>query len=196
MFRNNNSNKCNLQTIKNNKLMNDGRNSTFIDMAKMKRNELICDERALIHLRQIDEICRIIKEKMEYGEYDPTEKFKSENDVISIFARLGAGKTTFVKSLKKMIREQQVFVYRNDGEYSIDNLAAERAIRPQTIQRKGSLFFGSVQGALRSAMYNTFIQTCKQVGVSFRQYFKALLKAVKSGRTDYENLLPMTICLD
>ena len=98
---------------------------------------------------------------MEYGEYDPTEKFKSENDVISIFARLGAGKTTFVKSLKKMIREQQVFVYRNDGEYSIDNLAAERAIRPQTIQRKGSLFFGSVQGALKSAMFNTFIQTCK-----------------------------------
>ena len=91
---------------------------------------------------------------------------------------------------------KQVFAYRNDGEYSIDNLAAERAIRPQTIQRKGSLFFGSVQGALRSAMYNTFIQTCKQVGVSFRQYFKALLKAVKSGRTDYENLLPMTICLD
>ena len=91
---------------------------------------------------------------------------------------------------------KQVFAYRNDGEYTIDNLAAERAIRPQTIQRKGSLFFGSVQGALRSAMYNTFIQTCKQVGVSFRQYFKALLKAVKSGRTDYENLLPMTICLD
>ena len=81
---------------------------------------------------------------------------------------------------------KQVFAYRNDGEYSIDNLAAERAIRPQTIQRKGSLFFGSVQGALRSAMYNTFIQTCKQVEVSFRQYFKALLKAVKSGRTDYE----------
>lgn len=35
---------------------------------------------------------------------------------------------------------KQVFAYRNDGEYSIDNLAAERAIRPQTIQRKGSLF--------------------------------------------------------
>lgn len=91
---------------------------------------------------------------------------------------------------------KQVFAYRNDGEYTIDNLAAERAIRPQTIQRKGSLFFGSVQGALRSAMYNTFIQTCKQVGVSFRQYFKFLLKAVKAGRTDYENLLPMTICLN
>ena len=91
---------------------------------------------------------------------------------------------------------QQVFAYRNDGEYTIDNLAAERAIRPQTIQRKGSLFFGSVQGVLRSAMYNTFIQTCKQVGVSFRQYFKALLKAVKSGRMDYEKLFSMIISLD
>ena len=91
---------------------------------------------------------------------------------------------------------KQVFAYRNDGEYTIDNLAAERAIRPQTIQRKGSLFFGSVQGALRSAMYNTFIQTCKQAGIPFRHYFKALLRAVKLGRTDYENLLPMTICLN
>lgn len=79
---------------------------------------------------------------------------------------------------------------RND-EYAMDNLAAERAIRSRTIQRKGYMFFGSVQGALRSVMYNTFIQTCKQVGVSFRQYFKALLKAVKAGRTNYENLLPM-----
>ena len=58
---------------------------------------------------------------------------------------------------------KQVFAYRNDGEYSIDNLAAERAIRPQTIQRKGSLFFGSVQGALRSAMYNTFIRLASKL---------------------------------
>ena len=49
---------------------------------------------------------------------------------------------------------KQVFAYRNDGEYSIDNLAAERTIRPQTIQRKGSLFFGSVQGALRHANHS------------------------------------------
>lgn len=28
------------------------------------------------------------------------------------------------------------------------------------------------------------------------KYLKALLKAVKSGRTDYENLLPMTISLE
>ena len=81
-----------------------------------------------------------------------------------------------------------------DAKEKNRQLEAEREKNAK--ERKGSLFFGSVQGALRSAMYNTFIQTCKQVGVSFRQYFKFLLKAVKYGRTDYENLLPMTICLD
>lgn len=54
--------------------MNDGRYSTFIDMKKMKENGLICDEKALIHQRQIDEICRIIKERMEYGEYYPYQR--------------------------------------------------------------------------------------------------------------------------
>lgn len=82
--------------------------------------------------------------------------------------------------------------------YKREDLYVEKGYDAEKIKemRNDELFFGSVQGALRSAMYNTFIQTCKQVGVSFRQYFKALLKAVKSGRTDYENLLPMTICLD
>ena len=88
----------------------------------------------------------------------------------------------------------QIFAYRNDGEYSIDNMAAERAIRPITVQRKNSLFFGSVKGIQNSAIYNTFIETCKQVGVSFRDYFCRLLKELKKGRTDYENLLPMTMC--
>ena len=88
----------------------------------------------------------------------------------------------------------RIFAYRNDGEYSIDNMAAERAIRPITVQRKNSLLFGSVKGIQNSAIYNTFIETCKQAGVSFRDYFCRLLRELKKGRTDYENLLPMTIC--
>ena len=90
---------------------------------------------------------------------------------------------------------KQLFAYRNDGEYTIDNMAAERAIRPMTVQRKNSLFFGSTKGALRSAIYNTFIETCKQAKISFQQFFCTYLAELKKGRTDYENLLPMTICL-
>ena len=89
----------------------------------------------------------------------------------------------------------QLFLYQKDGNYTIDNLAAERAIRPMTVQRKNSLFFGSTNGALRSAVYNTFIETCKSLGVSFRQYFTRLIIEIKKGRTDYENLLPMTLSL-
>lgn len=132
--------------------MNDGRYSTFIDMAKMKRNGLICDEKALIHQRQIDEICRIIKERMEYGEYDPTVKFKSENDVISIFARRGAGKTTFVKSLKKMIREHD-----DDEFHGVDcsQLIVIDVIEPNQIQKKENFmvrFLASIHGKFLKMM--------------------------------------------
>ena len=88
---------------------------------------------------------------------------------------------------------KQLFAYRNNEEYTIDNLAAERAIRPLTVQRKNSLFFGCTKGALNSAVYNTLIETCKQVGISFRDYFRMVLKELGSGREDYEKLLPMTI---
>ena len=88
---------------------------------------------------------------------------------------------------------KQILAYRNDGEYSIDNTIAERAIRPIVLQRNGSMFFGSVKGISNSAVFNTFIETCKQLGISFRDYFCRLMREMKKGRTDYENLLPMTI---
>lgn len=121
-----------------------------------------------------------------------------QNEMFNLMANKMAELPKLMQQALKYLHKfwKQVFAYRNDGEYSIDNMAAERALRPQTLQRKGSLFFASVQGGIEVGNVQYFIQTCKQVGVSFRQYFKALLKAVKSGRTDYENLLPMTISLE
>lgn len=55
----------------------------------------------------------------------------------------------------------QIQAYRNDGEYNLDNTAVERAIRPMTVQRKNSMFFGSIKGVKNSAVFNTFIETCK-----------------------------------
>ena len=90
---------------------------------------------------------------------------------------------------------KQLFAYLNDGEYTIDNMAAERVISPMTVQRKNSLFFGRTKGAIRSAIYNTFIETCKQAKISFQQFFCKYLAELKKGRMGYENLLPMMICL-
>ena len=52
---------------------------------------------------------------------------------------------------------KQLFTYRKDGRYSIDNNIAERNIRPLTVERKNSLFFGNHAKAEMSALYHTFI---------------------------------------
>jgi len=88
---------------------------------------------------------------------------------------------------------KEVFSYRKNGDYTIDNMAAERALRPLTNQRKSSLFYCSEQGAQNAAIFNTFIQTCKQTGVAFTRWFKKVMEALQSGRTDYQNLLPATL---
>jgi len=87
----------------------------------------------------------------------------------------------------------QLFLYLKDGRYSIDNSLAERTLRPMTVERKNSLTFGSHDGAEVSVIYHTFIETCKMCGVSTLEYFKQFFKAIMQGRTDYENMLPMTI---
>ena len=87
----------------------------------------------------------------------------------------------------------QLILYLKDGRYCIDNSLAERTLRPMTVERKNSLTFGSHAGAKVSVIYHTFIETCKMCGVSTLEYFKEFFKAIMRGRTDYENMLPMTI---
>ena len=87
----------------------------------------------------------------------------------------------------------QLFLYLKDGRYCIDNSLAERTLRPMTVERKNSMTFGSHTGAKVSVIYHTFIETCKMCGVSTLEYFKEFFKAIMQGRTDYENMLPMTI---
>lgn len=71
----------------------------------------------------------------------------------------------------------------------------DMVIRPLTVQYKNCLFFGSTKGALNSAIYNTFMESCKLVDVSFRDYFRAVLIKSRNGQVDYESLLPMIIGL-
>lgn len=90
---------------------------------------------------------------------------------------------------------EQLFRYRNDGNYSIDNSLAERCIRPMSLERKNSLFFCSTEGAKASAIFHTIIETCKQLGVSAREYIRNFLNEVSSGRSDWENLTPSRLAI-
>ena len=74
---------------------------------------------------------------------------------------------------------KQLFAYRNDGEYTIDNLVAERTIRNMTIQRKNSLFFCSDKGARNSAIYNTFISICPKYASDDNRGMKISEKSLK-----------------
>lgn len=65
----------------------------------------------------------------------------------------------------------------------------------KTKRRLNSLFFCSTKGALRSAVYDTFVEICKQAGISFRSFFCKYMTEIRKGRTHYNNLLPMKICL-
>ena len=44
-----------------------------------------------------------------------------------------------------------------------------------------------------SALYHTFIATCQMLGLSVLKYCMKLFSAIAAGRTDYENMLPMTL---
>ena len=63
-------------------------------------------------------------------------------------------------SMKYMINGWEYLIrYREDGNYDIDNLAAERAIRPFTVHRKNSVSFGSEDGVKEACVFFTLCET-------------------------------------
>ena len=85
--------------------------------------------------------------------------------------------------------------YRHDGRYDIDNLEAERKIRPFTIGRKNTLFFGSEDGVEVATTYYTLIETAKLNGLSPIDYLAHVFRQLMEGNKDYESLLPSKLAL-
>ena len=87
----------------------------------------------------------------------------------------------------------RIFLYRKDGDYTIDNSLAERCIRPLANERKNSLFFGSDKMARVSATYHSIVSTCKLQGYSILEYLKKFFEEIVAGNRDYGKLMPSTI---
>lgn len=83
--------------------------------------------------------------------------------------------------------------YRNDGHYTIDNMLAERAVRPFTVKRKNSLFFSSEDSIESALKYHMLIETCKNVGLNVKEYFTYVFSRIIEGEKDYEKLLPNAV---
>ena len=90
---------------------------------------------------------------------------------------------------------EDLICYREDGNYDIDNLAAERAIRPFTVHRKNAVSFGSEDGVKEACVFFTLCETCKQYGINFKEYITHVVKEIINGNTNYETLVPWAIKL-
>ena len=85
--------------------------------------------------------------------------------------------------------------YRKDGRYTIDNLPAERAIRPFTVGRKNSLHYSSEEGVEMAMTYLTIIETAKMWGLQVKEYLTYVWREVMSGNTNYESMTPEMVIL-
>jgi transposase len=88
--------------------------------------------------------------------------------------------------------------YCDDGRLNISNIAAENAIRPFVIGRKGWLFADTPNGAKASATHYSLIETAKANGLEPYRYLKAVFTRLPYAETveQLEVLLPWNINLD
>ena len=82
--------------------------------------------------------------------------------------------------------------YVADGDLSIDNNYAERAMRPISIGRKNWLFVGSPEAGQRAAILASLIASCKNNCVEPWAFLKDLFKILASVPNSDQliNLLP------
>ena len=85
-----------------------------------------------------------------------------------------------------------LLLFLDDGRVEIDSNIVERAIRPQAITRKNSLFAGSIGGGRTWASIATMLQTCKMNGVDPYGWAKLTLERIANRwpNSDIETLMP------
>lgn len=82
--------------------------------------------------------------------------------------------------------------FLDDGRIEIDNNAAERAIRPVTLQRKNALFAGHQLGAENWAAIASLVETCKMQGINPYAYLADVLARImtRADTDPVDDLLP------
>lgn len=124
---------------------------------------------------------------------------KSSTTVASLFElwekELGkvSGKSKTAEAIRyALTRRDALERFLTDGRIEIDSNIVERAIRPQTITRKNSLFAGSEGGGRTWATVATLLQTCKMNGVDPLDWLSQTLTRIAQGwpASEIEALMP------
>lgn len=94
------------------------------------------------------------------------------------------------RSLNYMKRGWENLIrYREDGDYSIDNSIAERAVRPYTVFRNGTMFHGSERGVENTTFFYSLVETGKARGLNVKNYLVSMIREMLHGNTDYKGIL-------
>jgi transposase len=104
-----------------------------------------------------------------------------------------SGKSKLAEAIRYAHSQRaKLLLFLEDGRVEIDSNIVERAIRPQAITRKNSLFAGSVGGGRTWASIATLLQTCKMNGVDPYAWAKLTLERIANRwpNNDVEALMP------
>ncbi len=104
-----------------------------------------------------------------------------------------SGKSKLAEAIRYAIsRRATLERFLSDGRIEIDSNIVERAIRPQTITRKNSLFAGSDGGGRTWATVATLLQTAKMNGVDPQAWLTQTLERIANGwpNADIDALMP------
>lgn len=86
--------------------------------------------------------------------------------------------------------------YLYNGELLIDNNLIENSIRPNALGRKNYLFAGSDEGAKRTAMFYTFMGTCKLHNVDPMAWLTTVLERIADHKVNkLHELFPQNLML-
>ena len=83
--------------------------------------------------------------------------------------------------------------YRHRGDYTVDNMVAERAIRPFTVSRKNSLHFSSEESVDVAMTFYTIIETAKIYLSDIKGYLIHVVRELLSGNKNDETLIPSAV---
>ncbi len=104
-----------------------------------------------------------------------------------------SGKSKTAEAIRyALTRREALECFLMDGRIEIDSNIVERAIRPQTITRKNSLFAGSEGGGRTWATLATLLQTCRMNSVDPLNWLSKTLTRIAQGWpvADIEALMP------
>jgi transposase len=104
-----------------------------------------------------------------------------------------SGKSRTAEAIRyALTRREALERFLTDGRIEIDSNIVERAIRPQTITRKNSLFAGSEGGGRTWATVATLLQTAKMNGVDPLDWLSQTLTRIVQGwpASEIEALMP------